>query len=394
MDENLKKELEALSKNIKGDTMAKVEEKVKALVESHGIEYHKASEEKFNKIKAFNEKLEADLKEANENIVKMDAKLAEVKASEIDSKGFLGAWAEMVKSNEEAIRMSGGSSEVKMTLETKAPMTLATSLTGTAVQTYQAGDAENPSQAVNFRSLVPAIQSATGIYIVYREGAVTGAPADQVEGSAKAEVTFAWSEVTFTAAYLAGFTQFSRQMATDLPFLSTSLPAALLREYYKAENAKFYTALAAAATASTEIITGKNKAEMLLNDMATLEAADWMPTGILVTPSDWYDLLKTAYPSTGTDYSMPGAVFYQNGQLIFNGVPLIRATWVGANKYIVGNWTQASRLTVAGEGLNVRFFEQDSDNVQKNLVTARVEERNVLVIDRPDAFILGDFTST
>ncbi len=48
---------------------------------------------------------------------------------------------------------------------------------------------------------------------------------------------------------------------------------------------------------------------------------------------------------------------------------------------------------VVVDGLKVEFFEQDGDNVQRNVITARIEERNVLAFDRPDAFYYGDFTA-
>ena len=392
-NEELIKELEILKKNTKGLSKEEVEVQVKGLIEGAGLAYHEATEKKFNEMTAANEALKAELEAERANIIKLDGKLAEAATREIEEKGFMGKWADMIEKNKEVILGSGGTSEVKMNL--KADMTLGTALTGSAVRTYHQTPALNPAQALNFRQLVASIQSATGIYVVYREQAVVGGPiADQVEGASKANIEFRYQEVTFNAAYLAGYVRFTRQMATDLPFLSTSLPPSLLREYYKAENSKFYTALSTAATASTQTITGNNKIEMLMNDIATLEQANWMPNGVVVTPADWYAIAQETRPGGGTDYSHPFLVQMVNNNLTINGIPVLRAVWVAANKYLIGDWTQASRMNVAGEGLNVRFFEQDANNVTENKVTARIEERNVLVIERPDAFIFGDFTAT
>ena len=385
--EDYKKELELLQKNLEGKTKEEVEVQIKSVLGKYGIEYHEAKEKEFDAIKQANDQLQKDLEEANENIVKLDGKLAEAAKKDIKAKGFMGEWADMIEKNKELIVQSGGSSEVRMNL--KADMTLGANLTGSAVATYDPNAALNPAQAVNFRNLVPGIQSATGIYVVYREGAVTGAPADQTEGASKANIEFDYTEVTFNAAYLAGYVRFTRQMATDLPFLSTDLPGSLLREYYKAENSKFYTALSAAATAGAAV-GSENEVEVLYTAAATLEGIDWMPNGIAISPGDWYTILKTE-KSTGAGYGVPGLVVAQNGSITLNGIPVFKASWVGARKYIIGDWTQAPRMTVAGEGLNVRFFEQDANNVTENKVTARVEERNVLVIKRPDAFIFGDF---
>ena len=51
---------------------------------------------------------------------------------------------------------------------------------------------------------------------------------------------------------------------------------------------------------------------------------------------------------------------------------------------LVGDFENAAIAQV--ENLNVQFFEQDSDNVEKNLITCRVEALEVLVIERPEAF--------
>lgn len=390
MNEELKKELEAIEKNLEGKSLDQVKAEIKTAIEEKGFAYHEATEEKFALLEKANETLTADLEKAKEDLTKVDAALAKKVQEQIESKGFEGAWQEMITKNRDMILDARGKKEIN--LELKADMTVANTVTGSAVRTVSPGESLLPYQTVNFRELVPVMQSATGIYVFYREAAPTGAPARQTEGSAKANIEFKTVEVTVNAAYLAGFVRFSRQLATDLPFLQSGLPSKLVREYYKAENADFYATLAAAATASTEVITGKNKVEMLINDIAKLEEAEYIVNGIAIRPSDWWDILKTE-KSTGAGYGLPGLVQAENGQIRLNGIPLIRATWVAADAYIVGDWTYAQRLTVAGEGLNVRFFEQDANNVTENKVTARVEERNALVVEQPAAFTLGDFTA-
>jgi len=61
---------------------------------------------------------------------------------------------------------------------------------------------------------------------------------------------------------------------------------------------------------------------------------------------------------------------------------------IADDKVLVGDWNMAKRVVV--DDLKVEFFEQDSDNVQKNLVTCRIEAREVLAIDRLDAFVFAD----
>ena len=83
--------------------------------------------------------------------------------------------------------------------------------------------------------------------------------------------------------FIAGFTRYSKKMRNNLPFLESFIPQALRRDYAKQENSDFNTVLATDATASTEIITGQNKVEMLIAEIAKLEGADYMPNAIVVT---------------------------------------------------------------------------------------------------------------
>lgn len=113
-----------------------------------------------------------------------------------------------------------------------------------------------------------------------------------------------------------------------------------------------------------------------------------MVNGVVLNPVDWATIAVTK-PS---DYSLPSIVTFINGRLTINGIPVFKASWITADEYMVGDWNLAKKIVT--DGLAVEFFEQDADNVTKNLITARVESRTVLGIDRPDAFITGTITPT
>ena len=58
---------------------------------------------------------------------------------------------------------------------------------------------------------------------------------------------------------------------------------------------------------------------------------------------------------------------------------------------MVGDFTAAGTVW-ARQGLTVELFEQDSDNVQKNLITIRAERRLGFGIERPAALCGGALT--
>lgn len=368
--ENLQVELEGLKKSISDQLEAKAAE-----MNSANAENVKAIEVKYN----------AELAELQKQHDALSAKVANKEVEgEKAGKTFTQSFAESIKENFEMIKSVSKGRSQEMELKAVGNMTVSANLTGTAVNTYQPGVVVLPSPVVNFRDLVPQVSSSTGLYVMYRETGTEGSISSQgTPGAAKTQIDYDFTASTFTATYISGYARYAKQMAQDLPFLQSALPQMLIRDFYKAENSIYYTALAAAATASTTAKT--EDIEQLIDDMGTLEAADYMVNGIVLNPKDWANIAITK-PS---DYSLPGIVNFINGQLSINGVPVYKASWVPVDKYLVGDWSQAKNVVV--DGLKVEFFEQDGDNVTKNLITARVEAREVLAIDRPSAFILGDF---
>lgn len=265
-------------------------------------------------------------------------------------------------------------------MEVKAPMLLSTNLTGDPVKTYDESVKEIPFQRVNFADLVPNISSRTGVYTYYVENAPTGAAATQTEGADKAEIEFNLTETICNAAYIAGYTRVSKQMMQDLPFLMSFLPRALRREYFKAENASFENTLTTAATGTS---TGAGGVTGIIEDIGVLEADDYEVTGIVMNPADWASLAAAAIPGN----TQSAIVSFVNNQMFIAGVPVFKASWVTAGEYILGDWFWAKKIVV--DGLSVEFFEQDQDNVIKNLVTVKVESRTCLAVEKPAAFLVG-----
>lgn len=318
----------------------------------------------------------------------LDVKLTKSqKQISTEVKTFGDAFKEAVAENFEKIKSVSAGEKFTLDLKAVGTMTIANNLTGAGVITYQNTPALAPMPFINFRDLVPTVNSATGIYSLYRGSGKEGSISSQsTPGAAKTQIDFDYIQATYTADYLSGFTRVAKQMMQDLPFLQSSLSFELLREFYLAENAAFYTALTSVATGSTTIPTVDNDAEAMLQYIANLMNASYMPTGIVLNPKDWAGILST---SKGTGYGVPGGIQVGvDGQIRIAGVPLYAAYWVPQHKAIIGDWTRAKRVVT--DDLRVQFFEQDSDNVQKNLITARIESREVLAVDRLDAFIFAN----
>ena len=376
----LKAALETLSVDLEGKNKAEV----KTVMDTFEAKY---TDVVANAVTEVKEQFEAKLKEVQDHADALDVKLNESKAQKKEKEVTLKS---LINDNFDSISKVKKGNSVTMETKVVGDMTLSASLTGDQPRDYSMVVAGVPRQLVNFADLVQSVSISGGTWTFPKETGSEGAIATQTEGSAKSQIDYDFTMVDVNTDFIAGYATYSKKMSNNLPFLESYLPEAMTRDYWIQENSTFNTALIAGATASSEIITGKNKIEMLINEIATLEGLNFSPNGIALSPADFYSILKTE-KSTGAGYGLPGVVSFENGQLRINGIPLFKVNWLAANKYHVADWSQVKKVVT--EGLSVAFSTEDGDNFKKNNITARVEAQVGLAVERGDACIYGDFTA-
>jgi HK97 family phage major capsid protein len=368
----------------------------------------KSATESVEKMKAANEAAIADVKTqvaevkaavvtmdeaAKKNQAALDQMIAEKAAKTVNNKNksfgdaFSEQIAEAFDSKQAEINEFQRNKNAKLTIDLKAVGTMTTSanLSGDGVATYNTRQGLVPAQKVNFRDLIPTAVSPTGLYVTYRETGTEGSIGIQTEGNLKSQIDYDLTEVKVVSDYIAGFARFSKQMMFQLPFLQNTLQRMLLRDFYKKENSTFFSAVSSAATGSTTTAASVD-AEQLVDWIANQLDANFEASFALVSYAQWADLLKTK----PTDYSVPGGVIIDpNGNIRIAGVPVIGASWVTNDKALIVDASYLERVET--EGLRVEFSYEDSDNFQRNLVTARVECFEDINIMRTDALIYGTF---
>lgn len=356
-------------------------------------------------VEAANKKAEEITAEVNEKMSKQGASLKEIQDTlkEVQAKqGRIGSQMEKeVKTfssefgkalEEKAADIAkvgrGNALNFKLdgiSMDTKAVgnMLLSANLTGNSVATYDLNPAVRGRRKVHFRDIpgVSTVNSATGTLKFYRQNNPVGEGSFgvQTEGSAKAQIDYDVTEQTVTIDVIAGFARISKQMLRDLPFMQSFLPNELQEDYYRAEDNKFINTLMPYCSAGT---SGGVYAEDLITSLSTIWAADYDPTAIVTTAAKWATLLNTK----PNDYAIPGGVTIDaSGNVMFAGVPVVISNAMTSGHTFIGDF---SKIKIAqASGLNVNFYEQDSDNVQKNLITVRAEAEVALAILRTDAVL-------
>ena len=250
--------------------------------------------------------------------------------------------------------------------EAKA-MGLANNLSGDPVASYGPRQAILPAQKVNFRDLVPTLNTETGLYVFYKETATPNNIASQSEGSTKGENTYALSETKVVQQYIAGFVNFTKQMATSLPWLQTTLPRMLMRDYYKKENSLLYTTVTGLATPDTSAETDNVK--KLIDFIAAQQDLNYSVSSIIVSHADMASLVKSTY--TNGYYAGAGMVQLPGQGIQIMGVPVVAASWATTGQALLLDNDFIERVQV--RGLAIELSYENGTNFEKNQVTARIE---------------------
>jgi len=352
-----------------------------------------------------NARLEEEVKQLNEDGVKANKTLAEI-AEEIKElkagKGRFGAMvteeakdtrqiiAEGFEACFDEIKSFKYGNAVKVEHKAVGTMTGLNNLTGNVVQTALNVFPTRGRRRSRIRDLVQVIPTATGAWKYYRQNTPIGEGSfgfQTTHGALKNQMDYDYTEVTATADFLAAFVVIARQMLQDLPFMQTQVTSDLVEDYNRAESTVFFNQLTAAATGNNT--AGQTVyAEKIIQWIANLLEADREPTGIVTSAANWATLMNTK-PS---DYSLPGGnavTISADGTVYFMGMPVYVANsaYIGTNRTLIGDFNYAK--IIQAEGLTTNIYEQDSDNVRRNLVTIKTEARVALAILRTDAFIYG-----
>ncbi len=384
----------AIQEQIEAKAATAAEAKVKALKTEVEALIEKAAKD--NDVKAEFDALKLKMDETVKgfNDLQTSIKVAAKANAGKEQKSFGEAFSEAIteafesKSKEFEAFKKDRNATLNIELKTVGNMLLSTNLTGDGVAAYNSRQGIVPSQKINFRDLMETTSSPTGLYVTYRETGTEGSISAQTEGSGKTQIDYDLTEVKVVSDYVAGYARFSKQMMYQLPFLQGTLQRMLLRDFYKAENARFFAAVSGAATGSTTAVTGltNNDAEQLLGFITNQLSADFNASYALVSYGQWARLLATK-PS---DYSVPGGIVIDPmGNIRIAGVPVIGASWVTDDKALIIDSDYLERVET--EAVNIQFSYEDADNFTKNLVTARIECFEDVNLLRTDAMIYGDF---
>lgn len=255
-------------------------------------------------------------------------------------------------------------------------------------------------RTLKIRDILPAGVTNSNAIEYPRELSFTNNAAETNEGVAKPESDITFELVTANVKTVPTFLKASKQILEDAPMLQSYIDTRLRYAVdYRIDNQLLngngtnpnISGLADSGnyTAFTPV-TGENGLDSINRAIYAVYASDYAPTAILMNPADWGALERLKVnPGTDDRYIIgnPSGIL---GPMLW-GLPVIVSNAVASGKFMVASFDILAQV-FNRQDTTVEMFEQDEDNVQKNLLTIRAEARLALAIYRPASSQYGSLT--
>jgi hypothetical protein len=225
------------------------------------------------------------------------------------------------------------------------------------------------------------------------------------EGAAKTQEDFDVNEKSAKVEKVTAYTKVSLEMLDDVAFMEAEIRNNLIELIALKADAQVLggngttpnlngittqaTTYAAGSFAGT-FGTAANNFDVLRTAINQVEAANYLPSAIVLHPTDatFMELTK----DTTNGYVAPSLFLVSNGVTTFAGIPVIKNTGVTAGTFLLGDFNQ----------VNVRMRQDatismgnENDDFTKNLITILAEMRLVCYIpsNRVLSLVTGSFST-
>jgi len=381
-------------------------------------------------LKGLKEKVEASVKSENVAELKtqlgqLDAKQAEIlsmlegnEKSKNDTKSFNDYMAESLKEAAKDLKSIAGSGKgtlgqkgLSIDLKAAGDMSYASNFAGDTAGNITTDFRQSVLQLrerdAYLRNILPQGRTnAASIWYPKHTGG-EGAPAiwDATASPrvAKPIFDFDFDSAQANLHWIAGIVKVPREMLDDIDWLESFLRANMLRKLYQAENQQLLNGTGDLNKQLEGIIPiaeayDGNKLIPIerIVDAAIGQVFDngHNASHVVLNSRDAVDLLFNKASGSG-EYDQPnGVVGYVDGRLTIAGLNVFTApsAVMTAGQFLTGDFSTSQLVTKLTPEL--RFFEQNDDDVEKNMITIRIEERVALVNFYDDAYVTGDLAGT
>ena len=272
------------------------------------------------------------------------------------------------------------------------------------VQRQQAPLVLMQDRMLTIRDLLPVGTTNSNAIEYPRETAFTNNAAMVAENTVKPMSTFDMTIETAPVRTLAHFFRVSKQIMDDMTMLQSYIDNRLRFGLGLVEEAQILNGnntgqnlngiipqatVFPASVATSGIPGGVNAQRVDIIRWAKLlvRQALFPATAVVLNPEDWarMEMLK----DTQNNYLY--SAFTSGMETRLWGLRVVESDAITAGTFLVGAFAMGAQIWDR-EAANVILSTEDADNIQRNMVTIRGEERLALTVYRPAAFVRGSFT--
>lgn len=297
----------------------------------------------------------------------------------------------------------GQNGRVRFTLAEDTPSTTTTNTpistpTNAVPKDRRPGIVASPVIAPVVGDLLNTGTTTSNMIEYLKESSETINAAETAEGAAKPYSTFAFTTESAPVRTIPHITRITRQLADDAPALAAFIDNRMAKGVDDRVEAQIIKGDGTGQNLGGLFKTGNytahgykttdkfSKLDILKKCIARLQTAGYRPQAVLMNPLDWADL--TLSKKTDGSYLLGNPA--NATQDVVWGVPVVLSASVTSGNFMVGDFFAAATVYTR-QGTVVEIFEQDGDNVEKNLLTIRAECRKALAVEVPAALIGGTF---
>lgn len=346
---------------------------------------------------------DAELKRLGEEQVKLARQILDIQQKSIktnDPKTEVKSVGDQFTSADCFKSLSDGSA-MKARVEIKEDTATNPMLTPSVVEAYRRpGVLPGATRPLTIEGLFPSIPVATNAFEYVAESGFVNGAAFVAEGAQKPFGSVDFELKTGTIKTIAHMARVSKQLLADAAALAAYINQRMVygvdltvedelvtgdgtgQHLSGILNAGNYTAH---GQSLTTLGSDATLFDLILAAKTQVEASFFRPNVILLNPTNWSKMQMTKNKSGDYYLGHPASVAPKT----LWGLPVWTTPAIPADKFLVGDFTQAATLWTR-QGMVVEAFEQDVDNVEKNLVTIRAERRLGFGVERATALVGGD----
>ena len=253
------------------------------------------------------------------------------------------------------------------------------------------------TRMLRVRDVIPQGETNSNAIEVTRESSFTNNAAETAEGATKPETDIVFELYSTPVKTIAHWLKVSTQVKDDAPQIVSHIETRLrygveLREDQQLISGDGTGQNLTGMTISPNMnaftpTSGDTALDTINRQKYVIAAADYMPTAIVLHPTDWGNIERS---KDGQNRYIIGDPHSALGPFLW-GLPVIVTPSMTAGKLLIAAFDIAFQLWNR-KATVVEMFEQDDKNAQQNLLTIRAEKRCALAGYRPASVRFGNLT--